>query len=97
MTTVDANDVRIPATARAALAKHEEVVVLNHGRPAYVIVSRDDYDRAGPTSAGRRGRSLKAALEILASAPLPDPAFAEDMKAVRESVGPMPADLWEHS
>lgn len=96
MTIVDANNVRIPAEARAALAQHREVVVLNHGRPVYVIVHRDDYEQSAPSRPGR-GRRLAEALEILASAPLPDHAFADDLEAIRESVGPPPHDPWELS
>jgi len=91
---VDANNVRIPAAAREALAQHREVVVLNHGRPVYVIVHRDDYERA-MRSVPSRGRRLAEAFEILASAPLPDDAFADDLEAVREAVGAPPPDPWE--
>jgi hypothetical protein len=86
MTSVDANNVRIPAAAREALALHQEVVILNHGRPAYVIINREDYESSGARAVGR-GRRLAAALEILATAPRPDPAFADDLEAVRELVG----------
>jgi len=96
MVVIDANNVTIPAAARDALARHDEVVVLNHGRPAYVIVHRDDYERSSPRTPAR-GRRLGEALEILGSAPLPDPAFADDLEAVRESVGAVPLDPWERS
>jgi hypothetical protein len=96
MTTVDANNVRIPVEAREALAKHEEVVVLHHGQPAYVIVNREDWTRANPKTPGR-GRRLDEALEILTSAPLPDPAFGEDMTTIRELAGETPLDPWEPS
>jgi hypothetical protein len=39
-----------------------------------------------------RGRPLKEALAILADAPLPDPAFADDLQAVRDLVGRTPVD-----
>jgi hypothetical protein len=96
MTTVDANNVRIPASARDALARHQEVVILNHGRPAYVIVNREDYERSSARTVGR-SRRLDEALAILATAPLPDPAFADDLEAVRELVGAPPPDPWERS
>jgi PHD/YefM family antitoxin component YafN of YafNO toxin-antitoxin module len=99
VTTIPANDVRIPMAAREALARHEEVMVSSHGRPVFVIVNADDYERASrpATPTGRRGRPLREALAILANAPFPDPDFADDMEAVRASVGSTPADPWEHS
>jgi hypothetical protein len=90
---VRANDVRIPAAARRAVARHEEVVVESHGRPTFVIVHPDDR-RGGPR---RRGRPLREVLAMLAVAPLPDPVFADDLEAVRASVGPVPPDPWELS
>jgi hypothetical protein len=48
----------------------------------------------------RRGEAclaLDEALEILATAPLPDPAFADDLEAVRGLVGAVPPDPWERS
>jgi hypothetical protein len=95
MKTIRANDVRIPEGARDALAGHEEVVVLNRERPVYVILNADDHARA--SAPGRRGRPLKEALAILSDAPLPDPAFADDLQAVRDLVGPAPVDPWERS
>jgi hypothetical protein len=95
MKTIRANDVRIPEEAREALARHEEVVVLNRSRPVYVIVNPDDHSRE--SAPRRQGRPLREALAILSSAPLPDPAFAEDMEAVRNAVGPIPADPWAPS
>jgi PHD/YefM family antitoxin component YafN of YafNO toxin-antitoxin module len=99
MTTVTANDVRIPAAVRDAVARHEAVTVLSHGRPVLVIVNPDDYaDRVTPEPAVRgRGRPLRDALAILATAPPPDPGFADDMRTVRESAGPLPDDPWERS
>jgi hypothetical protein len=94
MATIKAEDVRIPRSAREAVAHHEEVVVVNRERPAYVIVHPDD--RAGKV-VSRRGRPLKEALVLLAQAAPPDPAFAEDMEAVLESVGPTPSDPWARS
>lgn len=95
MATIKAEDVRIPRSAREAVAHHEEVVVLNHERPAYVIVHPDDHGQTA--SSPRRGRSLRAALSILAQAAPPDPSFAEDMEAVLKTVGPMPGDPWAPS
>lgn len=91
MATLKAEDVRIPRRAREALAQHEEVVVFNRERPAYVIVHPDDRGRA---AGGRRGRPLKEALALLAEGARPDPAFGADMQAVLDSVGPTPADPW---
>jgi hypothetical protein len=93
--TVRANDIRIPDRVREAVARHEEVVVLNRDRPAYVILNPDDHARASLPP--RRGRPLKEVLGILASAPLPDPSFAEDMEAVRAAAGVSPPDPWEPS
>lgn len=92
MTTVNAEDVRIPRHVREALARHEEVVVLSHERPVYLILNPQDRHRQ-PS----QGRQLSEALDLLATAPLPDPGFADDMMAVLDSVGRMPADPWAHS
>jgi PHD/YefM family antitoxin component YafN of YafNO toxin-antitoxin module len=98
VTTIPANDVRIPSAARAALARHEAVMVLSHGRPAYVIVNPEAFEAGRRPLAGvPAGRRLREALEILAAAPLPDPQFADDLEAIRASVGAMPADPWERS
>jgi hypothetical protein len=94
MTTLKAEEIRIPRRAREAVAHHEEVVVFNRERPAYVIVHPDDH---GPKAASRRGRPLKDALALLTQAAPPDPAFAEDMEAVLDAVGPAPADPWAQS
>ncbi|HEY4812662.1 MAG TPA: hypothetical protein VIH71_16565 [Solirubrobacteraceae bacterium] len=94
MTTLKAEEIRIPRRAREAVAQHQEVVVFNRERPAYVIVHPEDYGRA---VSSRRGRSLGEALFLLEQAAPPDPAFAEDMEAVLEAIGPAPADPWELS
>ena len=94
MTTIKAEEDRIPRRARDAVAHHEEVVVFNRERPAYVIIHPDDHRR---TATSRRGRSLREALALLVQAAPPDPAFAEDMQAVLDSVGPAPADPWAPS
>lgn len=92
MTSINAGDVRIPRRVREAVARHEEVVVLNRDRPVYVLVHPEDHARASaPTS---RGRPLRDALAILARGPLPDAGLGEDLEAVRASIGPMPADPW---
>lgn len=95
MATIRAEDVRIPRWAREAVAHHEEVVVVNRERPAYVIVHPDDHGQTGAWR--RRGRGLREALALLAQAAPPDAAFAEDMKAVLDAVGPTPADPWAQS
>jgi hypothetical protein len=94
MTTIRAEDVRIPRHAREAVARHEPVTVMNRERPAFVIVHPDDTAAAPPA---RRGRPLREALGILASAALPDPGFADDMEAVLRDVGPAPDDPWARS
>ena len=95
MTTIKAEDVRIPRHAREAVARHERVVVVNHERPAFVIMHPDD-TAAGPAVA-RRGRPLREALRLLAGAAAPDPGFADDMEAVLADVGPVPDDPWARS
>jgi len=95
MTTIRAEDVRIPRHAREAIARHEEVVVLNRERAVYVIVHPDD--RQGATRPPRRGRPLREALSLLTQAAPPDPAFADDMEAVLDAVGPVPSDPWAPS
>lgn len=95
MATIRAEEVRIPRHAREAVSRHERVVVVSHERPAFVIMHPDDAT-AGSTSV-RRGRPLREALELLAEAALPDPAFADDMEAVLADVGPVPGDPWARS
>jgi hypothetical protein len=94
MTTIKAEDVRIPREVREALARHEEVVVLNRERPVYVILNPEDRrGQMGPAL----GRPLDEALALMAVAPLPDDEFGNDMRAVREATGEMPSDPWERS
>lgn len=93
MTTIKADEVRIPRRAREAVAAHEEVVVVNRDRPAFVIAHPDDYRRRPAP----RGRPLRDALASLAQAASPDPDFARDMEAVLNEVGPAPADPWAPS
>ena len=76
------------------MAHHEEVVVVNRERPAFVIVHPDDH---ATTAAARRGRALCEALALLAQAAPPDPAFARDMEAVLDAVGSVPGDPWARS
>jgi hypothetical protein len=98
MTTVPANDVRIPSAARDALARNEAVMVVSHGRPAYVIVTPDAYDAGRHPAPAPRGRRLRDVLAMLAVAPRPDPQFADDLEAILESVYTMPSDdPWERS
>ncbi|HTA98639.1 MAG TPA: hypothetical protein VK730_13470 [Solirubrobacteraceae bacterium] len=94
MAVIKAEEIRIPRRAREAVAHHEEVIVFNRERPAYVIIHPDDHGRA---AASRRGRPLSEALVLLAQAPPPDPAFAEDMEAILDAVGPVPGDPWAQS
>jgi hypothetical protein len=93
--TIRAEDVRIPRHAREAVARHERVLVVNHERPAFVIMHPDDM--ASGSQAGRRGRPLSEALDLLAGAALPDPGFADDMEAVLADVGSQPDDPWARS
>lgn len=95
MTTIKADEVRIPRLAREAVARHEHVLVISHGRPAFVIVHPDD-DPAGALAV-RRGRPLREALALLAAGPAPDPDFTEDMQAVCADIGPVPEDPWARS
>lgn len=95
MATIKAEEVRIPRRAREAVAHHEDVVVMNRERPVCVIVHPEDRRHtAGPRL---RGRLLRDALSLLAQAATPDPAFAEDMEAVLDAVGPAPGDPWARS
>src|SRR5690349_23122629 len=80
MTTIRAEEVRIPRHAREAVARHERVIVVNHERPAFVIMHPDDTAADAPRA--RRGRPLREALRLLAAAASPDPGFADDMEAV---------------
>jgi hypothetical protein len=93
--TIKAEEVRIPRRAREAVAKHEQVTVVNRERPVYVIVHPDD--RSQTAQLPRRGRRLRNALALLPGAELADPAFGEDMQSVLDSVGPPPADPWASS
>jgi hypothetical protein len=92
---IKAEEVRIPRWAREAVSQHEDVVVVNRERPAYVIVHPDDHGTKAQLP--RRGRPIRDALALLAQAAPPDPAFAEDMEAVLETVGGSPADPWAQS
>ena len=94
MASIKAEEIRIPIRAREAVAHHEAVVVFNRERPSMVIVHPDDHGR---TATSRRGRPLREALALLSQAAPPDPAFAEDMEAVLEAVGPAPVDPWARS
>lgn len=96
MTTIRAEEVRIPRHAREAIARHEPVFVQNRGLSVFVIVHPDDSPAAAQPS-GRRGRPLSEALGLLAGAALPDPQFADDMEAVLAEVGPAPDDPWARS
>lgn len=95
MATIKAEEVRIPRGAREAVARHEDVVVVNRERPTFVIVHPDD--RTSTETAPVRGRPLRNALALLAQAAPPDPAFAEDMQAVLDAIGPAPGDPWARS
>jgi hypothetical protein len=95
MATIRAEDVRIPRRAREAVARHEEVVVVNRERPTFVIVHPDDHRRGDV--GGRRGRPLREALGLLADAAPPDSAFADDMSEVLGAVGAGPDDPWARS
>jgi hypothetical protein len=95
MTTIRAEDVRIPRHAREAVARHERVVVVNHERPAFVIMHPDD--TAVGSSAARPGRRLREALRLLADAAPPDPEFGDDMEGVLAVVGLAPDNPWARS
>jgi hypothetical protein len=95
MTTIRAEDVRIPRHVREAVARHEQVTVMNRERPAFVIVHPDDTPAGAPPK--RRGRPLRDALAVLASAALPDPRFADDMEVVLAEIGPTPGNPWARS
>jgi hypothetical protein len=95
MTTIRAEEVRIPRHAREAVARHERVVVVNRERPTFIIMHPDD--TAADSLTARRGRPLREALGLLADAALPDPGFADDMEAVLADVGPAPGDPWARS
>jgi hypothetical protein len=95
MNTINADDVRIPRRAREALARHEEVVILNRDRPVYVLSNPDD--RTPVSKSLRSGRPLREAMALLAAAPLPDDWLGRDLEAIRRSIGPLPADPWAHS
>ena len=95
MTTINADDVRIPRKAREALARHEEVVVLNRDRPVYVLSNPED--RRSAATSMVKGRPLRESIVILTAAPLPDAWFGADLEAVRDAVGQIPADPWAHS
>jgi hypothetical protein len=93
MASIKAEEVRIPRSAREAVAQHEAVVVFNRERPAFVIVHPD----AHGVAPAPRGRALRDALGQLAHAAPPDSMFAEDMEAVLDSIGPAPGDPWAQS
>jgi hypothetical protein len=76
-TTIRAEEVRIPKHARDAVAMHEPVVVLNRERPVFRIVHPDDEAAAQPP-ATRRGRPMAEVVDMLATAPRPDPCREEE-------------------
>ena len=88
---MNSEEVRIPRRAREAVARHEQVVVLNRERPVLAIVHPDDI---GPRGDRRRGRSVAEIAAALAGVAPPDPDFASDMEAVLQSVGPVPEAPW---
>lgn len=90
MTTIRAEEARLPRRARDAVDRHEHVVVLSHDRPAYVIVHPDEYPEPGR----RRGRPMSEALRLLATTATPDPEFGNDLEEALGDVGPMPEDPW---
>jgi hypothetical protein len=94
MATIQSENVRIPKSAREALARHETVVVLNRDRPAYVLLSPEHHRRSERHQLGRPAREV---IELLSGLPQSDPEFVADMEAVLASVGPLPADPWERS
>lgn len=94
MTTIRAEEVRIPRRAREAVARHEQVVVVNRERPAYVIVHPDDRAAGRPAP---RGKPLSDVLALLATASPPDSGFAEDMETVLGIIPPGPEDPWARS
>ena len=65
VTTIKAEEVRIPRRAREAVARHEQVLVLNRERPVLAIVHPDMLER-GPR---RRGRPTREIAAMLAGAP----------------------------
>lgn len=67
-------------------------MVVSHGRPAYIIVNPDACEAASrpPTRPIRRGPTVREFLEFLASAPAPDPGFADDIEAIQASAGATP-------
>lgn len=70
---------------------NEAVTVLSHGRPVLIILNPEDYAARDDRSPRRgRGRPLKEARAVLATAPVPDPELARDMQAVLDSVGSTP-------
>ncbi len=94
MVTINAEEVRIPRGAREAVARREEVVVLNRERPVFAIVHPDTIERSVPRPRGRTVRDIAAALAQFAS---PDPDFVADMNSVLSSVGKVPGEPWERS
>jgi len=91
VTTLPADAVRIPKSAREALARHEVVVVMNRERPAFVLVNPEDHAR--PMEG--RGRPARDAMALLMALPPADPEFVADMEAVLESAGDVPESPWE--
>jgi antitoxin (DNA-binding transcriptional repressor) of toxin-antitoxin stability system len=94
MATINSDGVRIPKSAREAVARHEDVVVLNHDRPVFLIVNPEERRSSAHIP---RGRTLREAAATLLAAPLPDPEFALDLAAVIASAGPLPEDPWGRS
>lgn len=94
MTTINADEVRIPKPVRDAVARHERVVVLNREHPVLAIVHPDDLSAVAAVPRGIRVRDLSLRL---AAVPAPDEAFADDMAMVLGDVGVSPGDPWARS
>jgi hypothetical protein len=90
MTSVRADEIRVPRKVRDAVGRHEHVLVFNRERPVLAIVHPDDLPNASP----RRGRRLSDVAARLHGVRSPDPNFADDLTEVLDSVGEGPTDPW---
>jgi antitoxin (DNA-binding transcriptional repressor) of toxin-antitoxin stability system len=92
---IDAAEVVMPVSARQALERGEDVLVLADGAPAFMIVSLRAQSELRPRRA--RGRSVAEVFDALSRLQPADPDFSSDLEAALGSIGSTPSDPWASS
>jgi len=52
--TLQAKDIRVPSSARKAVARHEAVQVVAHSEPQFVLLNVEDFELVAPLLERRR-------------------------------------------